>query len=572
MLEKLRKLLVDIPDSPRELGFKYDEWLQDQKEAIKALLESESRYDILNAGLGSGKSTIAMSVAELQPSERTCILTPTKPLQDQYAQDFPNAVLMKGRTEYECAIEPWKTAENAVCTQGYKCRIKKNGCPYYDAKRVASQAQVVVSNLAYFLTVFKHGGGLGKFDTVIIDEADLLEDWIMRMAEIVVQSSLVKRVLPRVNTPTTQRLRDWRRWAEDWIGGVKTKVDELEQLLEGFNLNEEEEMEEEEDDATGEDDPEDGSDVAENIPSPGTIRLLKESKQLLHILQAIIDIPSDERWVVEPPTPVRAEIKPVWAGPYAERYLYEHVGKQVILMSGTIPEGQVFARLMGFSEGDWNYHQFPCRFPVANRPHIFIPTVKVKRDMTKGDKVKLVDKIDRIIEDRLGRKGLICTANYWLAKFIWENSIWGGPDGLLITHEPGEAGEALELFKARDVPAVLVSPAVGRGTSLDEDLCRFVIHAKVPFPSMETAQMKARREEDKSYVPYVTAVSLEQASFRGMRGMDDVCESIILDTNWGWFSASSKSYFSQSFRAAWRRTNIVPEPINIPEIELEKAR
>jgi Rad3-related DNA helicase len=80
-------------------------------------------------------------------------------------------------------------------------------------------------------------------------------------------------------------------------------------------------------------------------------------------------------------------------------------------------------------------------------------------------------------------------------------------------------------------PLVLVAPSVDEGIDLPDDLCRFQIIYKVPYPDMGNKQIKARMKKDPDWYAYKTVISLVQAYGRGMRHKDDYCITYITDSD-----------------------------------------
>ena len=71
-----------------------------QEDIITQVLSSDAKYNIISAPTGVGKTIIGMMLSShRQPSVYT---VSTKMLQDQILADFPEAVILKGRSNYPC--------------------------------------------------------------------------------------------------------------------------------------------------------------------------------------------------------------------------------------------------------------------------------------------------------------------------------------------------------------------------------------------------------------------------------------------------------------------------------------
>src|SRR6267378_654002 len=117
-------------------------------------LSEDKKFMIAEMPTGTGKTFIAMAVQKLLDVNCIYVCT-TKSLKEQFLNDFPYAKLIKGRNNYACGRIPQRypevTAEDCL---GQQC---VTACPYAKAKEEARHAELVVTNMAYFLTEVQHG-------------------------------------------------------------------------------------------------------------------------------------------------------------------------------------------------------------------------------------------------------------------------------------------------------------------------------------------------------------------------------------------------------------------------------
>ena len=76
---------------------------------------------------------------------------------------------------------------------------------------------------------------------------------------------------------------------------------------------------------------------------------------------------------------------------------------------------------------------------------------------------------------------------------------------------------------------MLVGPSLVEGLSFDDDLCRFQIIMKVPYPSLADKFVAAKMKYDNQWYSNTTAISILQGVGRGVRNMSDWCVTFILD-------------------------------------------
>ena len=92
--------------------------------------------------------------------------------------------------------------------------------------------------------------------------------------------------------------------------------------------------------------------------------------------------------------------------------------------------------------------------------------------------------IDKIMTDHKERKGIIHTTSYEQLNFIKQNISKFNQRRLLETNPDVERdGIINEHFKSNK-PTVLISPSLHLGLDLKDDLSRFQIITKVPYPSL----------------------------------------------------------------------------------------
>ena len=121
-----------------------------------------------------------------------------------------------------------------------------------------------------------------------------------------------------------------------------------------------------------------------------------------------------------------------------------------------------------------------------------------------------------IIEDILKKhdldKGLIHTHNHKLTRYIIDEL--GDPRLISYTNTDKNSRnkpvreEVIQKLVSSENPLVLVAPSVDEGIDLPDDLCRFQIIYKIPYPDMGNKQIKARMDKDKDWYAYKTVISL----------------------------------------------------------------
>jgi Rad3-related DNA helicase len=124
----------------------------------------------------------------------------------------------------------------------------------------------------------------------------------------------------------------------------------------------------------------------------------------------------------------------------------------------------------------------------------------------------------------------------------------------IITHDGTNREVVIQKFRASDEPLILVSPSMERGVDLPGDDCRWIAIVKVPYPDLGDKQISARlyssRRSGQRWYNAQTSRRLCQMTGRGMRSVDDHCDSYILDANFARFYGQNKNMFAPWWREA----------------------
>jgi Rad3-related DNA helicase len=492
--------------TPSSIGLpeKFESWRKGQDRALKDILYSSDRFDMLTTPTGSGKSATYMGLAALHDHQRVCVLTATRALQDQLLSDFRAMGLidMRGRQNYNCEIAE-VTAAEAACTAGVFCEyLKVPGCGYYDQRRRAAASRLVVTNYAYWLHD-EESRGIGGFDVLVLDEAHTAPDQISDFAAVEVgEAGLRELGLPLPGQ------RAFRTWAPDTI-------ERIERVL---------------------------------TATVGTLDMgkRKRARRLQRDLGRLCRL-SEQDWVASADAKTRRWrwdlIEP---GLLAEDLLFRGA-KKVIFASASVRKKTL--EMLGVDQ-HVSVHEQESSFPVRRRPVYYWPAVNVKRGMTEAQSAQWVEAIDLIIDARRDRKGIIHSVSYDRAWEILRRSRHRTSGIFIVDSRKSKTADLVAEFRASDRARVLVSPAVATGLDFPFSQCEYQIIPKVPFPDLSSPLVRARQERDKTYGAYSALQTIVQETGRGMRAEDDQCETFVTDSNLGWLMARHWNFAPRWWHAA----------------------
>jgi ATP-dependent DNA helicase DinG len=526
-----------LPDRPTELGFpdKYDYWRKHQAAITEKILNSQAKVIILNAPTGSGKSGIALAAARIlaQEGKKTTILTHQINLQDQYVRDygFQYGVQLKsatGRKNWDCILEEHeeKTAATAPCTEGYECIhstpthpgvVESIECPYYRQKEIAAESLIRVLNYPLFLESLKRSNSFGGTELLFCDEGHHTDKAILEVISTtltkedfyylrLVQAPKFPKVY-QVSLKHNPHVLEWTNKAQDRIRSVSNLMEKQGSV--------------------------DKEDTRRVLHKLSKIKELQPGGPGSSIKAAVV-IAEDGQ----------VKIRPVLSDEWADKLLIAHAHKTV-LMSATIFDPRYWESRLGLREGEAEYLEMPSTYPVESRQVFYSPIVSVnnERMMKNQDELQpLVDEMDRIIGGYLPRKGIVHTVSRKFAYFLRDRSKWSK-----IMFVGGK--EIVEDFKAASI-GVLVSYSATEGLDLPDDLCRYTIIAKVPWPPKNDPVIQVQMEEIPGFYDYETASGIVQGVGRGMRSETDWCMSYILDKSFGMLWYKAKDMWPEWFKEA----------------------
>jgi len=524
----------DLLPPPDAFGFEnYTDWRPHQSDAVEACTGSPHRFTALVAPTGSGKSLTYLVSAHLQ-GLRAVILTSTKGLQTQLARDYASVGLvdMRGRNNYLCrARDDGSNCEDAPCTVGCFCGLRRDGCDYYDALRAAQEAPLVVTNYAFWMAAEAYmEEGLGARDLIVCDEAHNAPEAVA--AFLTVQFSYRSPViLPYLDkaerTLLDMTMTDWITWARETLEPMGKRLEDLQKRLK-----------------------EEGG---------GRRSDRKEFTALSKLYRGILRVArvkDANTWVCTVDTKIRRQVQlaPIWPGKEAENVLF--LGRpRVLTTSATVCAKTL--QLLGIPKEEYGILEYPHTFPKENRLLLHIPTIRLNYQTSARELKYWVSRIDQIIRRRLDRKGIIHTISYKRRDFVVQNSEYSR---YMITHNTKDAEETVRRFKEMPAPAILVSPSMSTGWDFPYSECEYQIIGKIPYPDTTDKLTKARCRADKTYAAYIAMQELVQACGRGVRAPDDRCETFIIDDNVKWFIPRNRDFAPKWFAEAFDRRNTIPIP------------
>jgi len=516
---------------------KFDKWYPGQEIALESImrwLQGDKRFLCASMPTGSGKSLLAV-LSSVLGSKRTAVLTVTKGLQGQMAQDFARSGMIdiRGQNNYLCNLiqDGNTTVDDGPCHAGVQCEVRHT-CSYYSKLDQAKHSQMLVTNYSYYLAQTLYGkDGLQEakdsnpIQLLICDEAHLAFQALESFVAIYLTNAEITAL--GTSFPKDVTWEAWQQWADDTVYRAEREYNKAKQEIVDRS--------------------EDGGKI------PGVmLRKVKHYSSLINRLKSLST--AEGRWIYAT-KPNGMTFNPVWPGEHS--YLLFQQTPKILVMSATFSEKTADSLNIPKEEREWL--EMPSYFPASNSPIVQIKSTRMNHRATSEDLKLWVTRIDQLINKRKDRKGIIFTVSYERRNYLMANS---QHVNIMHTHGNTDVYAAVERFKKAAPPAVLVSPTVTSGWDFPGDTCLYGIIGKIPYPDTRDLVVKARCEDDKDWGAYLAMQTLVQECGRGTRSAEDKCEYLICDDNWSWFWRQYKHFSPDWFQKRVKKgvVEVIPEP------------
>jgi Rad3-related DNA helicase len=527
-----------------------------QKEVLdeieKALAERK-KFIILEAPVGFGKSAIAAALCKHLGS--AYLLTSTKQLQDQYSSDFGFLMVM-GKANFTCLV-PTASGRSLACSQG-KCMVdwKLSECPhyisfeeyeahrlhacrrdakcehledgklcyYYTQKWDGLWAQTMVANYPLFLSELKYTEDINRRKLLVCDEAHDLERQMIGFTSY----SLKKTLLQNYNTGNSEvNIADRGQESIAWLD----QLAEAKKRLEGFIGQ------------NGDDDS-----VQDQVASCKSSLTSLES-----FMKDLEEVP--DNWIVNKTK--RSEdgisvdevaFQPLEVGAYTG-WLFD-TAETVLFMSATIFSKEAFCRTAGVPEEEATFIRVKnSSFPVENRWIYSLAVARLNRESMDASLGEIAMVVDEIMTQHSGERGIIHTTSYAQDRYIREHVSPQNRMRLSSTEGVSSRHALLKAHGSKD-ESVLISPSLHQGVDLRDELSRFQVLVKVPYPDLSDRRTRIKLEKNPSWYDWQTALRLVQTYGRSIRSETDHAITYILDSNFPSFLRNHRDLFPEYFLEA----------------------
>jgi ATP-dependent DNA helicase DinG len=528
---------------------------------IDSAIKSGFRHIFLEAPTGFGKTPVAIALARYLGSSHIC--TATKDLQAQYRHDFPFVVEVKGRGNFPCIVKEDMGLDES-CDYGpcikddsYDCvyktrlmdyRLEGEGtihevvkldpfahrkyveklrskskivelewkpCHYFNQKWVGARSSHTVYNYRYFLSDVFYAGTAQKRKLLVLDEAHQLESEVGDFRSFTIRKSMLPFLKLKMPDNNVDDIETWL----DFCIEMKERLFEFARKAEGiFERSNQKVMSE-----------------------PYTEKNLIDALERETALTAVIDDmkAKKDNWIVSnleydaSNQLQKVVLVPLDISGYFDSILDK--GSVTLFMSATILSKDYLCKVAGIEKDKVKFIRInESDFPVENR-RIRLMNVAWLNAKTMAESMPDIAKaVNNIMLIHKNEKGIIHTTSYSQLQFIRDKLGEINKDNagrLIETGSNLDRAEVLQRHYSSKKPTVLISPSLHLGVDLKDELSRFQIIVKVPYPDLTDKRIIEMKKRDPKWYTWNTVLRLVQAYGRSVRSKDDYAKTYILDSS-----------------------------------------
>jgi len=541
---------------------------KDVLEKIESAIGAGKKFVILEAPVGFGKSAVAAAVCRNLKS--AYVLTSTKQLQEQYSADFGFTTVM-GKSNFTCQVPTssgrlvacskgrceadWSLSDcphylsfdqyedhlKGLCDKESKCEqvLRKEGkgklCTYYKQKWDSFREKVTVGNYAFFFSELRYTEDVRKRRLLVCDEAHDLERQLVGSASFTLKASTIRQYPSGEGKEFAITYEEGMdNHAEDWLKALGA----ARESLQGFF------------------DAHDGDLAFQD-------RLIS-CRGMLESLEGFIDglKASPENWVIsgirkttaidaygaESTLVDEVVFQPLDVAAYTSQLF--GTAETVLLMSATVFSEELLCRTLGIPLEKAQFVKVAeSTFPVENRRIYAMDIAQLNRASMDASLESIAKAVDETMDRHANERGVIHTTNYSQVNYIIEHVSEQNRKRLVTTQGSMARSELLQAHGATGA-SVLISPSLYQGVDLKDDLSRFQIIVKVPYPDLSDKRTQVKMHRERGWYDWQTALRLVQTYGRSVRSETDSAVTYVLDSNFPSFVKGHRELFPAYFLEA----------------------
>jgi Rad3-related DNA helicase len=536
--------------------FPYEKIRPEQQKFLDAVSGTDKKYIVAQMPTGSGKSGIA--IYESMLANNSYIVVTNKALQDQYWRDFNGKFpikMLKGMSNYDCTVNDGVKCDKGPCqgcdatSIGIKRYCRMNDmCPYYREAGAAFKSPIFLANTSIMRAVVgNREDKVKKRDVMIIDEAHLLEDFLVDVGTISFSADKMIKMFDAEKSLTKEDLHYLKHCEFESSSKPSAKMEKYIEICRGLAEKIYSEMTEYENEQSKKI----VNESVQKAMESGTnskknkYKHKREIKDMMTKIEAYQNSDKTDSWVYNwDKRERRLDIVPVNVDWIFKKY-FDGLADMIIFMSATILNLTNFASSLGIRPDQCCFVDVESTFDPKNAPIIVLGNCKTNyRDLQDEANMKnIVKSVKYILDQHKGQRGIIHTGNMKISKYIKENL--RDPRLLVRLDEVRNEDILEEHMVSKD--SVLVSSSMTEGIDLHDDLSQFQIIVKLPWDSLGNLRTKTLSDEVPLWYQNKMWQRLLQASGRSVRSHDDYAETFVLDAAFSFQHKKFSKYLPEYF-------------------------
>ena len=538
---------------------------------IRSYFEDPDGIYLLDAPTGSGKGVIAMIVSGVlaEHGKRGYILASDLVLHQQYVNDFKKMGFwhwgnVKGVDNYDCSVNGEKFSVGDCKSKGLsydaaeKLKCFKH-CGYLTTRRKAIKSPIALLTYPYALIQRNYvdkqpdGGKPAPFpkrDFVVCDEAHKILDIVQGHFSPVVSREIEKKVskllsdmfdiglrVPNVDTiALTHHIEEVYNEEDNAVLLVHLKemtkiLGGLVKATEGIRETAGKEFE------------------TESVPKDWLVvfRLCDYVKDVHCKLQDYCEIidKTDIDKMVKNPNDTSIVFNCIDEYYLLEKHFTNQFGFK-LLMTATMGKPADFMRNHGIRNA--KYFKMDSHFNWERSPIIFYPGRRLSARFLNENLNWAVQTLEEILSSHRNDSGIVHTASYELAQKLWRSLSKETRQRVLLYKGSDEKDNVLRRMR-KNPGLVVMGPSLLEGLNLMDDLSRFQVFMKVPYPHLGDRYVAAKLKYSQVWYNWKTAVSVLQGTGRSVRSEDDWAVTYLVDGCFADLFQSAGDQFPIEFRS-----------------------
>jgi Rad3-related DNA helicase len=213
----------------------------------------------------------------------------------------------------------------------------------------------------------------------------------------------------------------------------------------------------------------------------------------------------------------------------------------------------VFCRSLGLKPSRVAWLELDSTFPIENRLIHMTTVGSMGRKCLEATMPHLLAMCQTILESHPTEKGLVHCHSYALGQRIYDY-LRRAPGGHRVLYATKAAERAILYNRHRTTkePTVMLSPSIAEGFSFDDDLARFQIIAKIPWPYLGDRQVAAKMKLDRDWYTLQTVGTILQTCGRIVRSATDHGTTYITDSDFIRLYSDNTKFFPKWFKDAFK--------------------